>query len=126
MTEEKSVRLSVPAEPEFARVVRMTAANLAVLCDMNVDDVEDLRMAAEEGFVYSCAPRPATCDVSFAIAADGVAVSSSRGDKEPEQSQDGEDLSLVELLLDAVCDSCEVTDAGELVLVKGIGGTDAQ
>ena len=99
MTEEKSVRLSVPAEPEFARVVRMTAANLAVLCDMNVDDVEDLRMAAEEGFVYSCATRPATCDVSFAIA---------------------------ELLLDAVCDSCEVTDAGELVLVKGIGGTDAQ
>ena len=94
MTEEKSVRLSVPAEPEFARVVRMTAANLAVLCDMNVDDVEDLRMAAEEGFVYSCATRPATCDVSFAIA--------------------------------AVCDSCEVTDAGELVLVKGIGGTDAQ
>ena len=44
MTEEKSVRLSVPAEPEFARVVRMTAANLAVLCDMNVDEVEDLRM----------------------------------------------------------------------------------
>ena len=32
MTEEKSVRLSVPAEPEFARVVRMTAANLAVMC----------------------------------------------------------------------------------------------
>lgn len=126
MTEEKSVRLSVPAEPEFARVVRMTAANLAVLCDMNVDDVEDLRMAAEEGFVYSCATRPATCDVSFAIAADGVSMSFSLGDQEPEQSQDGEDLSLVELLLDAVCDSCEVTDAGELVLVKGIGGTDAQ
>ena len=93
---------------------------------MNVDEVEDLRMAAEEGFVYSCATRPATCDVSFAIAADGVSVSFSLGDKEPEQSQDGEDLSLVELLLDAVCDSCEVTDAGELVLVKGIGGTDAQ
>ena len=104
----------------------MMAANLAVMCDMSVDDVEDVRMAAEEGFVYSCATRPATCDVSFAIAADGVSMSFSLGDQEPEQSQDGEDLSLVELLLDAVCDSCEVTDAGELVLVKGIGGTDAQ
>ena len=40
------VKLSVPAEARFARAVRMTASNLAVCCDMSVDDVEDVRMAA--------------------------------------------------------------------------------
>ena len=38
----------------------MMAANLAVCCEMSVEDVEDVRMAAEEGFVYACATRPET------------------------------------------------------------------
>ena len=46
------VNVTVPALPEFARSVRMMAANLAVVCHMSVDDLEDVRMAAEEGFVY--------------------------------------------------------------------------
>ena len=49
--DQKRVCLTVPAEPGFARIVRMTAASLAVTCDMGVDEVEDARMAAEEGFV---------------------------------------------------------------------------
>ena len=49
----KTVQLSVPAEPAYARSVRMMAANLAVVAGMVVDDVEDVRMAAEEGFVYT-------------------------------------------------------------------------
>ena len=46
--DQKRVCLTVPAEPGFARIVRMTAASLAVTCDMGVDEVEDARMAAED------------------------------------------------------------------------------
>lgn len=123
---EKNITLSVPAEPQFARVVRMTAANLAVLCDMNVDEVEDMRMAAEEGFVYSCSTRPEACDVSFAIDGEEVSMDFSLGEVEPTESANGEDLSLVGLLLSAVCDTCELTEDGRLHLVKQIGGADAQ
>ena len=44
---EQTVRLCVPAQPDYARTVRMMAANLAVLCNMSIDDVEDVRMAAK-------------------------------------------------------------------------------
>ena len=57
------VELSVPAEAAFARTVRMMAANLAVIGDMTVDDVEDARMVAEEGFVCACATAPEPCEV---------------------------------------------------------------
>ena len=63
MAGQSAVRLSVPAEARYARLVRMTVANLAVLCDLGVDEVEDLRMIAEEGFVLSCATQPASCDI---------------------------------------------------------------
>ncbi len=36
----------------------MTAANVATLCAMSVDRVEDVRMAAEEAFIFACAARP--------------------------------------------------------------------
>ena len=68
------VELSVPAEAAFARTVRMMAANLAVCLDMNVDDVEEVRMAAEEGFVLSCASKPAVCAIAFDLSDDGIAM----------------------------------------------------
>ena len=100
------VKLSVPAEARFARAVRMTASNLAVCCDMSVDDVEDVRMAAEEGFVYACATRPTTCDIVFGLAPDGMTADFSLGDEDPDEAADpsGEPqpIDLVEVLLGAV------------------------
>lgn len=117
---EQTVRLSVPAEADFARTVRMMAANLAVVCDMSVDDVEDVRMAAEEGFVYCCATRPESCDVSFELNQGEVRVAFALGTGEIDDT-DGT-LDLAELLLSAVCDEHGVTDDGSsLVLVKRAG-----
>ena len=83
------VKLSVPAEARFARAVRMTASNLAVCCDMSVDDVEDVRMAAEEGFVYACATRPTTCDIVFGLAPDGMTADAwARGPTSPCRGSD--------------------------------------
>ena len=52
-TPAETTVLEVPPLPRYARVVRMTAANLAVIAGMNVDEVDDVRMAAEEAFVYA-------------------------------------------------------------------------
>ena len=97
--QEKIVSLSVPAEADFARAVRMMASNLAVVCGMNVDEVEDVRMAAEEGFVYSCATGPGNCDVAFSLADDRIEMLFSLGSPGGDPSEAGEGLDLTELLL---------------------------
>ncbi|MDI9590317.1 MAG: ATP-binding protein [Acidobacteriota bacterium] len=113
----QTVRLSVPAKAGFARAVRMMAASLAVVCDMSVDDVEDVRMAAEEGFVLCCATAPESCDVDFALSQGEVRMAFALGPQEADDA-DGS-LRLAELLLSAVCDEHAVTDGGaSLVLVK--------
>lgn len=122
--EDAIIRLSVPPEATFARSVRMMAANLAVLCAMNVDEVEDARMAAEEAFVYACATRPSLCEMSFSLADDALRMCFSLGEKEPEEDpQLAEQLGLARLLLEAVSDSCEFDAEGaELRVTKLVGG----
>ena len=116
---EQTVCLSVPAQAAYARTVRMMAANLAVLCEMSMDEVEDVRMAAEEGFIYACATGPETCDVSFELDASAMRMSFSLGD---EDIDEGTDLTMVELLLSSVCDEFDVSeDATELLLSKKVG-----
>ena len=118
------VPLSVPAEPSFARSVRMMAANLAVLCSMSVDEVEDTRMAAEEAFVYACATAPATCEITFEVRADQLGMSFSLGGVDPlEESELVEQVGLAELLLSAVCDSYEFADDGSVLQVTKLVGS---
>lgn len=122
----KTVRLTVPAEPEFARIVRMTAANLAVCCDMPIDDVEDARMAAEEGFVYACATVQNDCDISFTIDDGQVSMTFSLGLELKEEDEDSS-LDLVEALLGAICDESQVSDdETQLTLIKRTGGLYAE
>lgn len=122
----KTVRLIVPAEPEFARIVRMTAANLAVCCDMPIDDVEDARMAAEEGFVYACATVQDACDISFTIEQGQVSMTFSLGLDMKEEDEDSS-LDLVEALLGAICDESLVSDdETQLTLIKRTGGFYAE
>ncbi len=122
----KTVRLTVPAEPEFARIVRMTAANLAVCCDMPIDDVEDARMAAEEGFVYACATVQDACDISFTIEQGQVSMTFSLGLDMKEEDEDSS-LDLVEALLGAICDESLVSDdETQLTLIKRTGGFYAE
>lgn len=112
--------LTVPATPDYARVVRMCAASLATVADLTVDAVEDARMAAEEGFVYACATAQETVDVSFTLGGGDFTIDFSLGD-DAEAAED-ESLDLVEALLDAVCEDFGVTDEGTLSLVLRAGG----
>lgn len=64
------VTLTVPARGEYARTVRMTAAELAARLGMSYDEVDDVRMAAEEAFVYACDCAGESADVTFAFILD--------------------------------------------------------
>ncbi|MGI6755676.1 MAG: ATP-binding protein [Atopobiaceae bacterium] len=116
-SQQRKVSITLPAEAQFARTVRMMAANLAVVQEMNVDDVEDVRMAAEECFVCACATNPDQCDVSFNLSADEISMDFSLGEGSDETSELDESLDLAELLLQAVCDSFEVSPDGKTLHV---------
>lgn len=111
----QKIKLSVPAEADYARAVRMVASSLAVVCEMGVDDVEDIRMAAEEAFVVSCATKPESCDITFELDGKKLSMDISLGDTDPAEGADADAvqaLDLAELLLEAVCDECDYTEDG--------------
>lgn len=128
---DRVVRLTVPAEPSFARTVRMLAANLAVVCGMDVDDVDEVRMAAEEGFVFACATGISGCDAAFSLEEDRIDMTFSLGDELFASAEDEEELPdalrYADLLLSAVCDEYEVNrEHGLLRLAKVAGGAHAE
>ena len=121
---QQTVRLSVPAEPSYARAVRMMAANLAVLCDMSVDDVEDVRMAAEEGFVMCCATAPESCEVTFTLEEGEVCTAFDLGEAD---TASDDSFGFAKLLLDAVCADYGVNEDGtQLYLVNRVGVADGE
>lgn len=109
MSNATHIALSVSCEPHLARIVRMTAANVAALSNMTLDRVDDVRMAAEEAFIYACATAPddglaiefdvdsAHVAMTFQLSADAFAGPSS------------EDPTAVyaDLILGSVCDVYE-------------------
>lgn len=109
---QDSVILSVPATAAYARSVRMLAASLAVADDFSVDDVEDVRMAAEEGFVYACGTKPASgsCEISFKLAPGEVTMDFVLGEGVDGPAEGEDTFDLVELLLSAICDDYSLID----------------
>lgn len=51
---EDRVSLTVPSRAEYAKTVRMTASALVSRMGATYDDLDDVRIAAEELFVYAC------------------------------------------------------------------------
>ena len=126
------ITLTVPARSEFAKTVRMTAAALAGRTNMSYDDVEDVRMAAEEAFVYAVETLPEDGEVRFEFTVDGdsiaidvlLGVESADTDEETERS-----ASYAVFILESVSDEYEFVtgeDGAHLRLVKRAGSVDAE
>ena len=102
-----SVSLRLEATPALARLVRMTAANIAVLSSMSVDRVEDLRMASEEAFVLACSCIPGQMvTVDFDADDQHVGMTFDMGDA-PIVEGDDSASTYADLILTSVCDSYE-------------------
>jgi serine/threonine-protein kinase RsbW len=106
------VALTVPARGEYARTVRLAAAELAVRCGMNVDDVDDVRLAVEEAFVFGC-ERDSVTELTFTFTLEPGAIEmlvGPLGDSCP-ASIDGEaGERYARFILESVCDSYELVE----------------
>jgi serine/threonine-protein kinase RsbW len=106
------VTLTVPSRGEFARTVRMTAAELASRMGMSYDDVEDVRLAAEEVFVYAADTMldDDYVTIDFIVGDEefelvvGLGSESRLSDEEAERR-----ASYATFILDSVCDRFELS-----------------
>ena len=125
-----TVTLTVPARSEYAKTVRMTAAALVGHSGMNYDDVEDVRMAAEEAFVYAVDTLPDGADVTFEFAVDGdsIQITVPLGTETVEFDDEAERAaSYAMFILESVCDEYEFTSderGARLRLLKRAGSGD--
>ena len=109
------VTLTVPAASEYALAVRMTAASLIAHRGLSYEKVDEVRLAAEEAFIFAVdtlAPG-ATVTFVFTLAEDAIDMEVSLGG-----SQDVSDetlelaTGLATMVLEAVCDSFEIKVEG--------------
>ena len=107
-----SIELNLAADPHLARLVRMSAANVAMLSSMSVERVEDIKMAAEEAFIFACAASAGSeLSVAFAADSEGVAMDFSLKGSTFEAPQDGDaTAAYADLILASVCDAYEKSD----------------
>ena len=102
--------LTVPAKGEFARTVRLTAAELAARIGMSVDGIDDVRLAVEETFVYA-SERSSSSDIvfDFSLGEQGIEllVGPLPGACLEEEKSEAQDR-YARFILESVCDSFEL------------------
>ena len=117
----EEVRLSLPAVPEYARIVRLTAAGLASRLGFSYDEVEDLRIAVGEACSHLLGKnghQGGSLAITYRLEADSITIEAV-GDY-----PDGGDAAvpaLSEQILDAVVDSHELAPR-RVLLVKHRSG----
>jgi serine/threonine-protein kinase RsbW len=77
------VEMTVRCSPGFARVVRNVVASAAALAGFSVDELDDLRLLADEGFVALCDAGSTTVRVRVDLDGDHVTIEL-RGDRPAE------------------------------------------
>jgi serine/threonine-protein kinase RsbW len=126
------ITLTVPARSEYAKTVRLAAAALAGRVNMSYDDVEDVRMAAEEAFVYAVDTLPEGADVrfDFTVGDGAIAIDVPLGaEKTDIGDEDERAAGYAVFILESVCDEYEFLtgeDGAHLRLLKRAGSGDAE
>jgi serine/threonine-protein kinase RsbW len=126
------ITLTVPARGEYAKVVRMTAAALVSRMSMTIDDVDDIRMAAEEAFVYAADTVAEGDPVTFVfdIGEDEIALTVPLGSEDQLTDEEVERrTSYATFILESVCDNFELATGQDgtavLRILKRSGTVDA-
>lgn len=125
MVDTNRVILTVPVMGEFARTVRITATEIAARAEMTLDDIEDVRLAVEEAFVFATG-RAATAELSFVfdvapgvLALEAGPLLRTAPDADPDTGE-----RYARFILESVCDEFAMIDEGEtctLRIVKRAG-----
>lgn len=106
------ITLTTPASGEYAKTVRMTAAELASRLGMSYDEVDDVRMAAEEAFVYACNCLAPGADVTFtfAVASDSLDIDVGPLPRACAPAGGPRQEGYAEFILRSVCDEFAIDD----------------
>lgn len=106
------ITLSVPAKGEYAKTVRLTAAALAGRMEMSYDDVDDVRIAAEEAFVYASdtVAEGGEVKLQFSLEGDVMRIDVPLGSGSRTTTEDAERrASYATFILQSVCDRFELS-----------------
>ncbi len=109
MEDSDRVVLSVPCRGEFARTVRLAGAELAARSGMCIDDIDDIRLAVEEAFVFACeSSGGGQMTFSFQLAPGSLELQVGPLHTESEDSNDAETAARYsKFILESVCDEYE-------------------
>ncbi len=124
------ILITVPARSAYAKMLRMTAAALSARLGMSYDEVEDVRVAAEEAFLYAADTVAEGSDLTFAITLtdDAIAIEVGLGSEVLDDEEVERRASYATFILEAVCDRFELvsdaTGVASLRLYKRLGHVD--
>jgi hypothetical protein len=103
------VRLELPGESQYIRVARLVASGLGATAGLDVDGVDDLRIAVDElcAALFEVGRGPSV-ELTFAISADEVLVTG-RTEAPSVSDFDAERLVLSRQILEVACDAYTLT-----------------
>jgi len=106
------ITLTVPAKDEYAKTARMTAAALVSHMDIPYDDLDDVKTATEEAFIYACDAEPASGEVTLHLYIDDeslrIEVPIAPGSRTWSEDADRRS-ALATFILQGVCDTYEMS-----------------
>lgn len=70
----EQIAIELPAEKELAKLLRMVAGGLGWRLNFNFDEVEDLKIAVEEGFLLFLKQKKAKAKILFQLQPQGLEV----------------------------------------------------
>lgn len=114
------ITLTVPARSDYAKTARMTAAELASRFGMSFDDIDDVRMAAEEAFVYACGHHECEGEITFAFEVSNEQLTITVGpfpDSAEKSGAEPEDRYAA-FILESVCDEFTIARDGGLCTLR--------
>jgi len=129
---QDTITLIVPASAEYARTVRMTAAAVVARMPFTYDEVEDVRMAAEEAFIYAVDTLAEDADVTFRFVLRGTELEidvTLGGTPDVSDEEMERRATYASFILQAVCESCDLASDADgrmfLRLLKRAESADA-
>ena len=109
-----SVLLTIPKKPDYISVVRLTSSSISYKCGLNIDEIEDIKVAIGEACVNSftlCANE--TISIKFELEEEKlvIKVSDAREDI-PEDLDNARDRELGILIIKSLMDEVNFDDNG--------------
>jgi len=104
-----TVSISIPASPEYVKIVRLVAAGLAVRLRFTIEDIDDLKIAVDElsSYLTGTQGRDGTIQVRFSVGEDSIEISGA-GRFSPGQRVRSELTQFSRMILETVADEASL------------------